>query len=63
LIERYYATGAPIDLAAFWQDLGVSEVGGRIALNDSAPQAQWRKMIVMGPPGQAPKSVKLPWES
>lgn len=63
LVDRYYAIGAPMDLKAFWTDLGVSEVGGRIALNDTAPQAQWRKMIVMGPPGRAPKPVKLPWES
>jgi hypothetical protein len=63
LIDRYYATGAPMDLASFWRDLGVSEVGGRIALNDDAPQAQWRKMIVMGPPGRPPKPVKLPWQS
>ena len=63
LVDLYYTTGAPMDLAAFWRDLGVSEVGGRIALNDSAPQAQWRKMIVMGPPGRAPRPVKLPWES
>jgi hypothetical protein len=63
LIDRYYANGAPMDLAAFWRDLGVSEVGGRIALNDSAPQAEWRKMIVMGPPGRPAKPVKLPWQS
>ncbi len=63
LVNRYFATGTPMDLDAFWRDIGVSEVGGRIALNDSAPQAQWRKMIVMGPPGQPPKPVKLPWES
>ena len=63
LIDRYYSTGATVDMKAFWADLGVSEVGGRIALNDSAPQAEWRKMIVMGPPGRPPKHVKLPWQS
>ncbi len=63
LIDRYYATGAPMDLSAFWRDLGVSQVDGRIVLDDTAPQAQWRKMIVMGPPGRPPKPVKLPWES
>ncbi len=63
LVDRYYATGAPMDLSAFWKDLGVSEVGGRIALDDGAPQAQWRKMIVMGPQGRALKAVKLPWPS
>jgi hypothetical protein len=63
LVDRYYSTGQPVDLAAFWRDLGVAEVGGRIALDDSAPSAQWRKMIVMGPPGRAPQPVKRPWES
>ena len=63
LLDKYYATGGPMDLARFWRDLGVSEVGGRIVLDDSAPMAQWRKMIVMGPPGRPPKAVKLPWES
>jgi hypothetical protein len=46
-----------------WQELGVALVDGRIVLDDSAPQAKWRKMIVMGPPGRAAKPVKLPWES
>jgi hypothetical protein len=63
LVNRYYSGGVAMDLAAFWRDLGVSEVNGRIALNDQAPQAEWRKMIVMGPPGRPPKPVKLPWQS
>mgnify|MGYP003458887143 CR=1 FL=1 len=34
---------------------------GRIVLDDSAPSARWRKLIV---PGTYPaKRVKLPWES
>jgi hypothetical protein len=63
LLDKYYATGQPVQLAGFWRDLGVSEVGGRIVLDDAAPMARWRKMIVMGPPGHPPKAVKLPWES
>jgi len=63
LVDRYLANPVPMDLAAFWKDLGVSEVGGRIALNDDAPQAEWRKMIVMGPQGRSLKAVKLPWPS
>ncbi len=63
LVEQYYQTGLAVDLAAFWRDLGVAEVGGRIVLNDSAPSAAWRKMIVMGPPGRPSQPVKLPWES
>ena len=63
LVDRYLANPVPMDLSSFWKDLGVSEVGGRIALNDGAPQAQWRKMIVMGPPDRPSKTVKLPWQS
>ena len=63
LLDRYFATGSAMDLASFWRELGVSEVGGRIVLDDAAPMAQWRKMIVMGPPGRRPQAVKLPWES
>jgi predicted metalloprotease with PDZ domain len=63
LLDKYYATGQPFDLAGFWRDLGVSEVGGHVVLDDAAPMARWRKMIVMGPPGHPPKAVKLPWES
>jgi hypothetical protein len=63
LADKYYATGQQFDLPGFWRDLGVSEVGGRIVLSDAAPMAQWRKMIVMGPPGHPPKAVKLPWGS
>ena len=63
LLDRYFYNAQPLDLAALWKELGVALVGGRIALDDSAPQAKWRKMIVMGPPGQPPKPVKLPWQS
>ncbi len=61
LVEKYYATGQPFDLPGFWRELGVSETGGRIVLDDSAPMAKWRKMIVMGPPGHKLAAVKLPW--
>jgi len=63
LVAKYYATGQQFDLPGFWRDLGVSETGGRIVLNDSAPMARWRKMIVMGPPGHRLAAVKLPWRS
>jgi hypothetical protein len=63
LVDRYYRGAQPVDLTAFWKELGVSLVGGRIVLDDSAPQARWRKMIVMGPPGRPSRAVKLPWES
>lgn len=63
LADRYYANAQAVDLAAFWRDLGVAEVGGRIVLDDSAPSAAWRRMIVMGPPGRPPQPVKLPWKS
>ncbi len=61
LIDRYVVSARPVDLAAVWRDLGVAMVGGRIVLDDSAPDARWRKMIVMGPPGRPPKRVPLPW--
>ena len=63
LIERHYHKAEAVDLAKLWKELGVALVGNRIALDDSAPQARWRKMIVMGPPSQPPRPVKLPWES
>ncbi|MSP76253.1 MAG: hypothetical protein EXR12_08970 [Rhodospirillaceae bacterium] len=61
LIDRYVVSARPVDLGTVWRDLGVAMVGGRIAFDDSAPDARWRKMIVMGPPGQPPKRVPLPW--
>ncbi|HZQ00562.1 MAG TPA: hypothetical protein VFB13_13545 [Reyranella sp.] len=48
LIERYEGPGHPVDLAALWKELGVGDVEGRIVLDDTAPLARWRKMIVMG---------------
>jgi hypothetical protein len=63
LIEKHFNRQAPVDLAALWKDLGVSQEGGRIVLNDAAPLAQWRKMIVMGPPGRPRNFVPRPWES
>jgi hypothetical protein len=61
LIERHYNSAQAIDLDALWKELGVSLVGGRVALDDSAPSARWRKLIVPGIV-QA-RRVKLPWES
>jgi hypothetical protein len=61
LIDRHVVSVRPVDLATVWRDLGVSMVGGRIVLDDSAPDARWRKMIVMGPPGRPPRKVALPW--
>jgi hypothetical protein len=61
LIDRHVESARPVDLAAVWRDLGVSMVSGRVVLNDSAPDARWRRMIVMGPPGRPPKRVPLPW--
>ena len=61
LVERHFNSAEPVDLAALWKDLGISLVAGRIALDDSAPSARWRKLIVPGT--HPPKRVKLPWES
>jgi len=61
LVERHFNDAKPVDLAALWKDLGISLVAGRITLDDSAPSAQWRKLIVPGT--RPPKRVKLPWES
>ncbi len=63
LVERHYRGAEPAFLDALWKELGVALVGGRIALDDAAPSAKWRKMIVMGPPGRPSRPVKLPWES
>jgi predicted metalloprotease with PDZ domain len=63
LIDRHFNKAEAVDLPKLWKELGVALVGGRIVLDDSAPQAKWRKMIVMGPPGHTPRPVKLPWES
>jgi hypothetical protein len=63
LVDRHVNASTAIDLDRLWKELGVSLVAGRIVLDDAAPQARWRKMIVFGPPGQPPRPVKLPWES
>jgi hypothetical protein len=63
LLDRHFYNAAPVDLAKLWTDLGVAQVGGRIVLDDRAPEAKWRRMIVFGPAGQPTKTVKLPWES
>ena len=61
LIDRHFNKAEPVDLAALWRELGISVVAGRIVLDDAAPSAQWRKLIVPGT--QPPRRVKLPWES
>ncbi|MFO1085378.1 MAG: hypothetical protein U1E21_12500 [Reyranellaceae bacterium] len=61
LVDRHLNRGEPLDLAALWKELGVALIGGRIALDDSAPGAPWRRLIVPG--NRPPKPVKLPWQS
>jgi len=61
LIDRYVVSARPVDLGVVWRDLGVSMVGNRIVLDDAAPGARWRKMIVMGM--RSTPRVRLPWES
>jgi hypothetical protein len=61
LVDRHFNKAEPVDLAALWRELGISVVAGRIVLDDTAPAAQWRKLIVPGT--NPPRRVKLPWES
>ena len=61
LIARHVERAEPVDLAALWRDLGISIAGGRVVLDDTAPAAAWRKMIVMGM--RPTPRVRLPWES
>ena len=60
LIDRYFMSARPVDLATVWRDLGIAMVGNRIVFDDAAPDARWRKMIVMGPPGRPARQVPLP---
>jgi hypothetical protein len=61
LIDRHYEKAEVIDLGALWKDLGVSGIDGRIALDDGARWARWRRLIVPGV--LPPRRVKLPWET
>ena len=63
LIALHMEPGKPFDLESLWRALGVSQQGGRIVFDDSAPLAKWRKTIVLGPGGSKLKPVKLPWRS
>lgn len=58
VMARYVGTARQVDLEALWRDLGVRVDGATVALDDTAPLAAIRKVIVNGPPGQA--SVKVP---
>ena len=61
LIARHVERNEPVDLATLWRELGISMGSGRVVLDDAAPGARWRKMIVMG---MLPTPrVRLPWES
>ncbi len=58
LVDKHSSKEQPLDLAKLWSDLGVEKGGG---LNDDAPLAKWRKMIVMGV--RSTPRVLRPWES
>jgi hypothetical protein len=63
LVDQHFSRPNPVDLPQLWKDLGVAEVAGRIVFDDTAPLAQWRKMVVMGAPGHPTPTVKLPFPS
>jgi hypothetical protein len=63
LMQQHFSKQQPVDLDAMWKELGVSLAGGRIALDNKAPAAEWRKLIVPGAPGHSARPVKLPWQS
>jgi hypothetical protein len=46
---------APVDLDKLWRELGVSRASDGVVLDDSAPLARIRKMVVYGPSG-APRA-------
>ena len=61
LIDRHYNRAEAIDLDALWKEVGLALVGGRVTLDNNAPSARWRRLIV---PGTLPtRRVKLPWQS
>jgi predicted metalloprotease with PDZ domain len=63
LVARHFDRREPVELEALWKQLGIAVDGGRIVLDDAAPLARWRKMVVLGPDRSKLKPVKLPWES
>ncbi len=60
LVDRHFSNAAPVDLPELWKELGVSLVGGQVVLDDSAPGAPLRRMIVAG--DTQTRRVKLPWQ-
>ena len=60
LVSGHANNSTPVDLATLWKDLGVSLLGGRIVLDDSAPDASLRRMIVTG--SRPTPRVRLPWQ-
>lgn len=60
LVSGHANNSTPVDLATLWKDLGVSLLGGRIVLDDSAPDASLRRMIVTG--CRPTPRVRLPWQ-
>ena len=63
IVQQHFTRQQPVDLAALWKELGVALVGGKIVLDDKAPAARWRKMIVPGAADHPATPVKLPWQS
>jgi hypothetical protein len=48
IIERHVGKSVQIDLPALWRDLGVRLTGDGVAVDDSAPLAWIRKVLVLG---------------
>ena len=46
LYDKMKAAPAPVDLSAFWKELGVERRNGKIEFNDGAPLAAIRKAIM-----------------
>ena len=58
LHAKWGGTPVNVDLATLWKELGVREQGGKVSLDDAAPEAALRRAVTPRPPSSSSQSER-----
>jgi hypothetical protein len=59
-LARKHLAGAPVDLVALFDALGVKRSGGNLVFEDSAPLAEVRRWLLTGGAHSQPRPIRIP---
>ena len=59
-LAKAHLAGAPVDLFALFDELGVHRNWGKVIFDDAAPSAEVRRWILTGGPDAEPHPIAIP---